>query len=106
MHTGDPRWNHQPPLVGNAIDLFAAARANGFQVSGQPTPGEMVVHGNSYGVFGHIATVVAVEPDRYEVIEQNLLDFNPNLEPHWETFDLRSIAWPDPAVVGFIVSPS
>jgi len=30
---------------------------------------------------------VAVEPGRYEVIEQNFLDFSPNLEPHWQTFD-------------------
>jgi hypothetical protein len=60
----------------------------------------MVVYGGSYGLFSHIATVVAVEPGRYEVIEQNFLDFSPDLEPHWQTFDLRSIAWPDPAVVG------
>src|SRR5258707_5734880 len=73
------------------IDLFGVARAQGFQLSSQPAPGEMVVYGSSYGIFGHIATVVAVEPDRYEVIEQNFLDFNPNLEPHWQTFDLRSI---------------
>jgi hypothetical protein len=31
-------------------------------------------------VFGHIATVVAVEPGRYEVVEQNFLDFDANLE--------------------------
>jgi hypothetical protein len=37
--------------------------------------------------------------------KQNFLDFNPNLEPHWQTFDLRSIAWPDPAVVGFVDAP-
>jgi hypothetical protein len=36
---------------------------------------------------------------------QNFLDFDPNLEPHWQTLDLRSIAWPDPAVVGFIDAP-
>ena len=29
-----------------------------------------------------------------EVIEQNFLDFSPNLELHWQTFDLRSVAWP------------
>jgi hypothetical protein len=46
------------------------------------------------------------EGDRYEVVEQNFLDFNPDLEPHWQTFDLRSIAWPDPAVVGFVVAPA
>jgi hypothetical protein len=102
MHVGDPRWNHPPALFGNAIDLFGAARARGLVVSGQPAPGEMVVHGSSYGVFGHIGTVVAVEPGRYEVIEQTFLDFSRNLEPHWATFDLRSVAWPDPAVVGFV----
>jgi hypothetical protein len=39
MHTGDPRWNHPPPLFGNAIDLLAVARAQGFAVSSQPAPG-------------------------------------------------------------------
>jgi hypothetical protein len=105
MHTGDPRWDHPRALGGNAIDLYGSALALGFQVSRTPVPGAMVVYGSSYGIFGHIATVRAVEPDRYEVIEQNFLDFNPNLEPHWQTFDLRSIAWPDPAVIGFIVAP-
>ena len=59
-----------------------------------------MVYGSSYGMFGHIATVVAVEPGRHEVVEQNFLDFDPNLEPHWQTFDVRSIAWPDPANAG------
>jgi Transglycosylase SLT domain/CHAP domain len=106
MHPGDPRWNHPRPLFGNAIDLYGAAVAQGFQVSSQPVAGAMVVYGGSYGMFGHIATVRAVQGDRYEVIEQNFLDFNPNLEPHWQTFDLRSIAWPDPAVIGFVVAPA
>jgi surface antigen len=106
MHLGDPRWDHPPPLFGNAIDLFGVARAQGFVVNSLPAPGEMVVYGGSYGGFGHIATVVAVEPGRYEVIEQNFLDFSPNLEPHWQTFDLRSVAWPDASVVGFVVGPA
>src|SRR5437660_7434766 len=105
MHPADPRWNHPPPLFGNAIDLFGVARAEGFQLDSHPTPGAMVVYGSRYGVFGHIATVRAVQGDRYEVVEQNFLDFNPNLEPHWATFDLRSAAWPDAAVVGFVVAP-
>jgi len=104
-HPGDPRWNHPAPLIGNAIDLYGVAVTDRFAVSRLPVAGSMVVYGASYGVFGHIATVVAVQQDRYEVIEQNFLDFNPNLEPHWQTFDLRSIAWPDPAVTGFIVAP-
>jgi len=106
MHPGDPRWNHPRPLFGNAIDLYGVAVAQGFQVSRQPVAGAMVIYGSSYGIFGHIATVRAVEGDRYEVIEQNFLDFNPNLEPHWQTFDLRSIAWPDPNVIGFVVAPT
>jgi hypothetical protein len=106
MHPADPRWNHPLPLFGNAIDLFGVAAAEGFQLDNHPTPGAMVVYGGAYGVFGHIGTVRAVQGDRYEVAEQNFLDFNPNLESHWQTFDLRSIAWPDPAVVGFVVAPA
>jgi len=105
MHPADPRWNHPAPLFGNAIDLFGVARAEGFQLDSHPTPGAMVVYGSAYGVFGHIATVRAVQGDRYEVVEQNFLGFNPQLEPHWATFDLRSVAWPDPAVMGFVVAP-
>lgn len=104
-HAGDPRWNRPPALAGNAIDIYGIARSEGFVLSSQPAPGAMVVYGSSYGMFGHIATVVAVQAGRYEVVEQNFLDFNPNLERHWQTFDLRSIAWPDPAVRGFVVSP-
>jgi surface antigen len=100
MHPADPRWNHPPPLFGNAIDLVGVAAGERFQLDNHPTPGAMVVYGGAYGVFGHIGTVRAVQGDRYEVAEQNFLDFNPNLESHWRTFDLRSIAWPDPAVVG------
>jgi hypothetical protein len=106
MHPADPRWNHPPPLFGNAIDLFGVARAEGFPLDSHPTPGAMVVYGSAYGAFGHIATVRAVQGDRYEVVEQNFLGFNSQLEPHWATFDLRSVAWPDPAVVGFVVAPA
>ncbi|HSR24218.1 MAG TPA: CHAP domain-containing protein [Candidatus Eisenbacteria bacterium] len=82
MHLGDPVGTTRCPLFGNAIDLLGVARAQGFAVASQPAPGEMVVYGSSYGVFGLIATVVAVEPRRYEVIEQSSLDFDPALAPH------------------------
>jgi hypothetical protein len=104
-HQGDPRWNHPPALFGDAIVLFAVAAAEGFQLSLRPVVGSMVVYGGDYGAFGHIATVVAVQADRYEVIEQNFLDFSPTLQFHWQTFDLRSIPLPDSTVIGFVVSP-
>jgi surface antigen len=103
---GRPALEPPAPLFGNAIDLYGVAANEGFQVDTHPTPGAMVVYGSAYGVFGHTATARAVQGDRYEVVEQNFLDFNPNLESHWQTFDLRSIAWPDPAVVGFIDAPA
>ena len=87
MHPADPRWNHPPPLIGNATDLFGVARVDGFPLDSHPTPGAMVVQGSAYDVFGHIATVRGVQGDRYEVVEQNFLDFNPQLEPPWATFD-------------------
>jgi surface antigen len=74
-------------------------------VSRVPVPGAMVVYGSSYGPFGHIATVRAVQGDRYEVIEQNFVDFSPSVQPRWATFDLRSVAWPDGSVVGFVAGP-
>ena len=93
MYVGDPRWNHPPPLFSNAIDLLGVARTQGFQASSQPAPGGTVVYGSSYGVFGHIATVVAVEPGRYEVVSIS-----------WTSADLRSVARPDASVVGFVVT--
>jgi hypothetical protein len=67
-NSGDPRWSHPPPLAGNAIDLYGVAVTEQFVVSRQPVAGSMVVYGESYGLFGHIATVVAVQQDRYEVV--------------------------------------
>lgn len=67
--------------------------------------GAMVVYGSAYGVFGHIATVRARAGRPLRGGRAELLDFDPNLETHWATFDLRSIGWPDPAVVGFIDAP-
>jgi hypothetical protein len=68
-------------------------------------PGE-VVHLSGEGLIRRPATpsdaAVAGRPGR---AEQHVLGFNPNLEPHWQTFDLRSIAWPDAAVVGFTDAP-
>lgn len=44
-------------------------------------------------------------PCRFIPALQNFLDFSPTLETHWATFDLRSVALPDPALAGFVVTP-
>ena len=58
----------EPPAAAlrDAIDLAGVASSEGFQVDNHPTPGATVVYGSAYGVFGHIATVRAVQGDRYE----------------------------------------
>lgn len=105
---GEGRWSPPPLLPGNAIDMYGDALLQHFQTRprGQPVVGSMVVFGSAYGTFGHVATVVAVQGDRFEVIEQNVLAHNANLEYHWGQFDLRSVASSDASVVGFVVAPS
>jgi hypothetical protein len=59
----------------------------------------------------HAARVVGIDRDSPDVLDRAAIqdpaerDFNSNMEPHWQTFDLRSIAWPDPAVIGSIDAP-
>ena len=65
-HDASGRSALEPPAaaLGNAIDLVGVARPEGFQLDNHPMPGAMVVFGSAYGVFGHIATVRAVQGDR------------------------------------------
>ena len=111
--TGGIRVPHALLSVVSGLDDTAARGASGRRAARSARRGDA---GDQLGVRGagrvrrmeaggHIATVRAVQGDRYEVIEQNYLDFSPTIEPHWTTFDLRSAAWPDPAVVGFVVGP-
>lgn len=107
-HLQDPGFAHPPALTSAyASQMAGEARQKGFQVTSSPQPGDMVVWraGSYYGSAGHVGTVIATAGDRYEVIEQNLLNDTPDMSAHWGMFDIRSVAWPDPQVAGFIHAP-
>ena len=106
-HLSDPQFASPPPINGNAADMFPDAQRKGFQLAGQPAPGEIVVWkaGSFYGPYGHVGTVTAVQGDRFETVEQNLLNETSDLSAHWGTWDVRSVAWPDSNVEGFVKAP-
>lgn len=106
-HLSDPQFASPPPINGNAADMFPDAQRKGFQLADQPAPGEIVVWkaGSFYGPYGHVGTVTAVQGDRYEVTEQNLLNDTSDVSAHWGTWDVRSVAWPDSNVEGFVKAP-
>ncbi len=87
--------------------MYPAVVGEGYVVAAQPVAGSMVVWraGAYYSAEGHVGTAIAVEQDRYEVVEQNFLGTTSDLGAHWGTWDVRSIAWPDANVEGFIVAP-
>lgn len=108
VHLADPAWPLPPSLgVATAAAMYPAAVREGYSVAAQPLAGSMVVWGAGayYSADGHVGTVIAVEQDRYEVVEQNFLGTTSDLGAHWGSWDLRSIAWPDANVEGFIVGP-
>jgi peptidoglycan DL-endopeptidase CwlO len=83
---------------GDAWEWLANAEAQGKPTSSAPLPGEIVVYrrGGPYDPrYGHVALVVAVSPTGYTVSEANYSGLG--------VIDMRSIAWPDPHVAGFIV---
>ncbi len=90
---GDPvTWG------GDAWEWLANAETQGKPTSSAPLPGEIVVYrrGGPYDPrFGHVALVVAVTPTTYTVSEANFYGLG--------VIDIRSIAWPDPHVAGFIL---
>jgi surface antigen len=104
MHRDDPQWDRWIFLAGNAIDQVASALSSGWHVRRQAVVGSMAVWG-SIGQFGHIATVVAVAKDRFEVVEQNWLNTSGQLSPQWGTFSLHVFPSSDAGILGFIVAP-
>ena len=89
-------YNRRVTWGGNARDWLTNAEAQGVATSDYPSVGAIVVYrpGGEYSSYGHVAIVVAVHPDSYVVSEMNA--------PRWGEVTTRTVAWPDPAVQGFI----
>lgn len=110
MHPGDSRW---PPNLHDAFayQMLGSAQRLGYQTSppGRPVTGSMVVYASGWGgpgdSAGHIATVIGVQGDRFEVVEQNLVDSSSVLSSGWGTFDVRIDQAGDRGIEGFIVAP-
>lgn len=110
MHPGDSRW---PPSLQDpfAYQMFGSAQRLGYQTSppDRPVVGSMVVYAPGWGgpgdSPGHVATVIGVQGDRFEVIEQNLIDSSAVLTSGWGTFDVRIDRAGAGGIEGFIVAP-
>ena len=110
MHPGDSRWppNLQDPF---AYQMLGSAQRLGYETSppDKPVVGSMVVYASGWGgpgdAPGHIATVIGVQGDRFEVIEQNLVNSSSVLRGGWGTFDVRIDQAGARGIEGFIVAP-
>ncbi len=88
---------HHVTWWGNAADWLDNARAKGVATTTVPTVGSIVVYrrGKPYDAAnGHVALVVGTTPVSYSVAEMNYIGLG--------RVDVRTIAWPDPHVEGFI----
>ena len=107
-HLTDPAFAHPPAMsVQSAYQMTAEAQRAGFKMDSAPRVGDMVVfrNGSFYGPNGHVGLVVATSGNSYLVAEQNFMNAVDDLGPHWGTWDLRSIGWPDAQASGFIAAP-
>jgi hypothetical protein len=88
--------NHRVTWNGNADEWVGAASAQGHGISSTPAVGYVVAWGAGwpYSDVGHVAIVVAVSASSYTVSEMHYAGLG--------VVDLRTIAWPDPHVQGFI----
>lgn len=108
VHLSDPAFAHPPALaVPSAYQMTAAAQQEHFRLDSGPTVGDMVVfrNGSFYGPNGHVGLVISTAGDKYLVAEQNFMNETSDLGAHWGSWDIRSLAWPDANVSGFIASP-
>jgi surface antigen len=91
--------------------MLGTAQRLGYQTSppDRPVVGSMVVYAPGWGgpgdTPGHIATVIGVQGDRFEVIEQNLVNSSSVLAGNWGTFDVRIDQAGARGIEGFIVAP-
>lgn len=89
--------NFNVTWAGDAGDWLANAQDAGVKTSSVPSVGAVVVYGGDgveYSGVGHVGIVINVKPGQYTVSEMNYAGEN--------TVDERTVAWPDPHVLGFI----
>jgi len=90
-------YNRRVTWNGNAAEWIANARAQGVLTTDTPSVGAIAVYapgGRYHPLYGHVAVVIAVTPTTYTVSEMNAIG--------WGEVSVRTIAWPDPAIEGFI----
>jgi surface antigen len=87
--------------------MTAVAQQEHFRLDNGPKVGDMAVfrNGSFYGPNGHVGLVIATAGDKYLVAEQNFMNETSDLGAHWGSWDIRSLAWPDANLSGFIATP-
>ena len=84
--------------MGNAIEWYGNAQAQGYAVGATPAPGAILVRRSaSWSGYGHVAYVEAVEGTTFTVSEMNVQGLG---RLSTRTYDMRTD--PPPGFVGFI----
>jgi hypothetical protein len=84
--------------MGNAIEWYGNAQAQGYAVGDTPAPGAILVRRSAYwGGYGHVAYVESVEGTTFTISEMNVLGVG---RLSTRTYD--TVTDPPPGFVGFI----
>lgn len=84
--------------LGNAIEWYANARAQGYAVGDSPLPGAILVRGSAtYGGYGHVAYVESVDGTSFTVSEMNVNGLG---QLTTRTYDI--VSNPPPSLIGFV----
>lgn len=84
--------------MGNAIDWYGNAQAQGYVVGDTPAPGAILVRRSAYwGGYGHVAYVESVSGTTFTISEMNVLGVG---RLSTRTYDMLND--PPPGFVGFI----
>ncbi len=84
--------------MGNAIEWYGNAQAQGYAVGATPTPGAILVRRSAYwGGYGHVAYVEDVQGTTFTVSEMNVAGLG---RLSTRTYDM--VSDPPPGFVGFI----
>ncbi len=82
--------------LGNAIEWYDNAAAQGYAVGKQPLPGAILVRGGAGG-YGHVAYVESVDGTTFTVSEMNVTGLG---QLSTRTYDM--VSNPPPTMIGFV----